>query len=98
MRTSQEWAAQVLHLSPTEALPSHRPLLGALSGFIGILLIAGPFLREAAGKSGSEESGAKGTFIGVRPLFLAFAAGSVLIVLLLPFWSPPKGIGPFPGE
>jgi pimeloyl-ACP methyl ester carboxylesterase len=98
MRTSQEWAAQVLHLSPTEALPSHRPLLGALSGFIGILLIAGPFLREAAGKSGSEEDGAKGAFIGVRRLFLEVAAGSVLIVLLLRFWIPPKAIGLFQGD
>ncbi len=98
MRTSQEWAAQVLHLSPTEALPSRRPLLGALSGFIGILLIAGPFLREAAGKSGSEENGAKGAFIGVRRLFLEFAAGSVLIVVLLRFWIPPKAIGLFQGD
>jgi hypothetical protein len=98
MRTSQKWAAQVLHLSPTEALPSHRPLLGALGGFVGILLIAGPFLREAAGKGGSEENGAKGTLIGVPRLFLEFAAGSVLIVLLLQFWIPPKAIGLFQGD
>jgi pimeloyl-ACP methyl ester carboxylesterase len=98
MRAAQEWAAQVLHLPPSAALPSHRPLLGALSGFIGILLIAGPFLREATGKSGSEENGAKGAFIGVRRLFLEFAAGSVLIVLLLRFWIPPKAIGLFQGD
>src|SRR6266849_1492355 len=43
MRASQEWSARVMHLSPAAALPSHRPLIGALGGFVGILLIAGPF-------------------------------------------------------
>src|SRR5213082_2873638 len=33
MGASQNWAAQVLHLSPAAALPSQRPLIGALAGF-----------------------------------------------------------------
>src|SRR6266851_5162638 len=77
MRSVQEWAAQVLHLPPTAALPSHRPLLGAFGGFVGILLLAGPFLREATGKSTKEEeTAATGTVIGLPRLFLEFAAGS----------------------
>src|SRR5713226_10090454 len=55
MRSSQEWAARVLNLPPTVTLPSHRPLIGALAGFVGIMLIAGPFLREVFGKNKSEE-------------------------------------------
>src|SRR6059058_5201303 len=31
MRASQNWAAQVLRLAPTEVLPSHRSLFGALA-------------------------------------------------------------------
>src|SRR5256885_16015339 len=48
VRALQEWSAQTLNLRPAAALPSHRPLIGALGGFAGILLIAGPFLREAS--------------------------------------------------
>src|SRR5260370_23190804 len=88
MRASQNWCAQILHLSRAATWPSHRPLIGALAGVLGILMIAGPFLREVTGKSRSEEIAAKGALIGRRRLFLEFAAGSVLIVLLLRFWIP----------
>jgi pimeloyl-ACP methyl ester carboxylesterase len=98
MRASQNWAAQVLHLTPSAALPSHRPLLGALAGFVGILLIAGPFLREVAGKSMGTEVLETGAVIGVPRLFLEIAAGSVLVVLLLRLWIPLKRIGLFQGD
>ena len=98
MRASQNWAAQILHLSPTAAWPSHRPLIGALAGVLGILLIAGPFLREVTGKSRSEEIAATSALIGRPRLFLEFAAGSVLIVLLLRFWIPLRTIGLFQGD
>jgi pimeloyl-ACP methyl ester carboxylesterase len=97
-RASQEWSADVLHLPPIAALPSHRPLIGALGGFVGILLIAGPFLREAAGKNKSEEIASTGAAIALPRLFLEFAAGSALIVFLLRFWIPLKAIGLFHGD
>src|SRR5258708_12116618 len=56
MRASQEWSAQILNLPTTAALPSHRMLMGALGGFVGILLIAGPFLRELCGQNGNKET------------------------------------------
>jgi hypothetical protein len=99
MRAAQAWCAQVLHSPPTSALPSHRPLIGALGGFVGILLIAGPFLREATGKNSKEEETiATGVAIGLLRLFLEFAGGSVVIVLLLKFWIPLKAIGLFQGD
>lgn len=99
MRSAQEWSARVLHLPPTAALPSHRMLIGALGGFVGILLIAGPFLREAARKNTKEEeTAATGAVIGLPRLFLEFAVGSGLIVLLLRFWIPLKRIGLFQGD
>src|SRR5260370_14821929 len=98
MRSAQDWSRQVLQLAPATALPSHGPMLGALTGFVGILLIAGPFLRECAGKKRSEENAATGTAVSMPQLFVEFAAGSVLMVLLLRFWIPLKVIGLFQGD
>jgi pimeloyl-ACP methyl ester carboxylesterase len=98
MRASQEWSAQILNLPLSAALPSHRSLIGALGGFVGILLIAGPFLREVIGKKGSEENATMGAVVSVPRLFLEFAAGSALIVFLLRFRIPLKAIGLFQGD
>jgi pimeloyl-ACP methyl ester carboxylesterase len=98
MRALQEWSAQILHIPPATGLPSHRPLLGALGGFAGLLLITRPFLREAAGKNRNQEIAAAGAIIGVPRLFLEFAAGSLVIVVLLRFWIPLKAIGLFQGD
>lgn len=95
MRSAQEWAAQVLHLPAPTGLPTHRPLVGAMVGFVGILLIAGPFLREAGGKTKMEEQTATGALIGRPRLFLEFALGSMLIVVLLRFGRPASEGGPY---
>jgi pimeloyl-ACP methyl ester carboxylesterase len=98
MRASQEWSARVLQLSSTTPLPSYRPLFGALAGLAGILFIAGPFLRETAGKNRSEEIAATDDTASVARLFLGFAAGSVLIVLVLRIGIPLKAIRIFQGD
>jgi alpha-beta hydrolase superfamily lysophospholipase len=98
MRAAQEWAAQILRLSSTTTLPSHSPLVGALAGFVGILLIAGPFLREAAGKAAREEAAETNASSSVLRLFLEFGAGAMLVVLLLRLWIPLKRIGLFQGD
>ena len=98
MRTAQQWSAQILSLPPSPRLPSHRYLYGALAGFVGILLIAGPFLREVGGKKSGEEIAAMGLTMGLPRLFIEFAAGSVLVVLLLRLWIPLKAIRLFQGD
>ncbi len=98
MRSAQEWTAHVLHLSPTGRLPSHLPVIGALGGFVGILLIAGPFLHELGGKNKNEETHPASAAISMPRLFLEFAAVSVLLVILLRFWIPLKSIGLFQGD
>jgi hypothetical protein len=98
MHASQEWVAQIFHLPLAGALPSHRALMGALGGFVGILLIAGPFLRELAGKKPNEEAAENHAGISEPKLMLEFAAGSVLIVLLLKLWIPLKAIRLFQGD
>jgi pimeloyl-ACP methyl ester carboxylesterase len=98
MRSSQGWIEHTLKIAPTAALPSHRQLIGALVGFSGILLIAGPFLREAFGKNSSEEQGSIGDIGSAAQLLLEFAAASALIVFLLRFWIPAKAILLFQGD
>lgn len=46
MSIAEKWAARVLHLKEPPTLPSQRGVLGFLAGFAGILILAGPFLRE----------------------------------------------------
>jgi hypothetical protein len=98
VHASQEWSAQILHLIPTMRLPSHGPLLGALAGFLGLLLITGPFLREAVGRKPTEGIIATGAIITARRLFLEWAASSVLIVVILRLWNPLKVIRVFEGD
>ena len=98
MRSEQEWAAQVLQLAAPTGLPSRRAPIGSLAGFMGILLIAGPFLRELAAKNKTHE---QALAVGVSSwpwLLLEFAAGSILIVVLLQYWIPAKAILLFQGD
>jgi len=103
-RAEQEWAAQVLHSSATPRIPSHRGLLGALCGFAGILVLAGPFLREAMGlkdESAKKEdsAGDSGTArSSLWRLCLEWALCSSAIVILLLYWNPLKVIGLFQGD
>jgi pimeloyl-ACP methyl ester carboxylesterase len=46
MSNAQTWALGVLHLESPPYLPTRRGLLGFFAGLTGILLLAGPFLRE----------------------------------------------------
>jgi pimeloyl-ACP methyl ester carboxylesterase len=98
MRAAQEWSAHLLDLPPADRLPSHAPLAGALAGFVGILLIAGPFLRETVGKKSRQDSAIAGASLSVLRLFLEFAVGAILVVLLLRLWTPLKRIGLFQGD
>jgi hypothetical protein len=79
-------------------LPSHCPIIGTLAGFVGVLLIAGPFLREVSGKDVKEQIAATAAVIGTPRLFLEFVTGSVLVVLLLRLWIPLKAIRLFQGD
>jgi pimeloyl-ACP methyl ester carboxylesterase len=98
MRAAQEWSAQILQLAPANGLPSHKQLAGALAGFAGVLLIAGPFLRETVGKKNREEVATTGAGLGVLRLLLEFAVGAILVVVVLRFWVPLKTIGLFQGD
>ena len=96
-REAQAWAAKLLKLTPATQLPSRGGLLGGLLGVIGILLLAGPFLREATGKTELQEERFAGAPEGMRAI-LEFAVVSAGIVLLLRYWIPLRGMHSFEGD
>jgi pimeloyl-ACP methyl ester carboxylesterase len=61
VRASQDWAAQVLKLVSGAKVPSRMPLAGAAAGLFGLLLLAGPFLREMLGENSLLKRGATAT-------------------------------------
>jgi len=96
---AQNWAAHVLHLEKQPTLPSHQGLLGFLAGFVGILLLAGPFLREtlqskkeAAPRIDSVPAIAKGRAF-VECGIIAFG-----VVGLLSYWNPLRVLHLFEGD
>lgn len=86
-RASQAWAARVLAIPDSGRLPSRANLVGCGLGLIAILLLAGPFIREATGKQPQEEPEA--AQLPSRPrAAIEVVAVSMLVVLLLHFWLP----------
>jgi len=50
VRAAQEWSERLLHLSAASgAAPSFRPVAGWFAGFVGLLVLTGPFIRETVG-------------------------------------------------
>ena len=98
VHASQEWTAATLGFPAELSAPSHAALIGSLAGLAGILLLAGPFVRELVGSpqtaAGSATPGIEprrgGTAAGLRGLrpVLQVAAISFAAVGLLRFWNP----------
>ncbi len=99
MSSAQNWAAAVLHLDSKPALPTRRGLLGFLAGFIGIVLLAGPFLRETLQSKKAAEppieiasTPAKGRAFFDQAL-VAFASVAILYL-----WNPLRALHLFQGD
>jgi len=98
VRAAQEWSAEALRFPPEVNVPSSAPLLGSLIGLAGILLLAGPFLREvvsvpqiAADGGASPEiqpgrSGKAAGLRGLRPALQVADEGSIV-----PRWGAAAG-------
>ncbi len=84
VHASQEWTADTLHFPAELSAPSYAPLIGSLAGLAGILLLAGPFVREMVGVQQNTADGAVslrtqprrgGKAAGLRGLRPALQAG-----------------------
>lgn len=96
-KLSQAWAARVLNLSNPAQLPSLLYLGGGALGFLGILLLSGPFLRELATVAPEEVAGdslVPGTLRFLAELVLA----SVAVLFLLRYMIPLRVVGLFEGD
>jgi pimeloyl-ACP methyl ester carboxylesterase len=58
VRAAQDWCAETLHFPVELSAPSYAPLAGSLVGLAGILLLAGPFVRETVGAQQTAAHGA----------------------------------------
>ena len=100
VRASQEWTAETLNFPAELGAPSSLPLAGSLAGLAGILLLAGPFVRETLGmqrtvaasvqaeKSVPRDPSAASPVIPLYRALLETAAVSLLAVAMLRFWNP----------
>ena len=101
VRASQNWAAQALGLPAPTTFPSLRVLAGSLLGLTGILLLAGPFIRESLNprlpgevrQSSPSDSNKGDAYANSWRLFLfrallEVATAAFLAVLLLRFTNP----------
>jgi pimeloyl-ACP methyl ester carboxylesterase len=70
-RASQDWAKQSLRLTDHAAVPSSSYLVGWLMGFAGLLLLAGPFIRETVGPLLLPEPDSRNTKKAAEPILAA---------------------------
>lgn len=94
---AQAWAARVLSLSETTTLPSHANLVACVLGLLGILLVAGPFIRDVVGKKPRAETSSGPAVPWWRGLFEVLFI-SLLIVFVLRYWEPLRFIHLFEGD
>jgi pimeloyl-ACP methyl ester carboxylesterase len=103
VRAIQDWTAKTLQLTGLPRKPSLRHVYGAIAGFIGLLLLANPFLRELTGKKRNaveetKERAETGNSVSWPRMLLEFALGAVLIVVVLRYWNPLRPIHLFEGD
>jgi pimeloyl-ACP methyl ester carboxylesterase len=98
LRTAQDWISSALHLTGTPSLPSRRQLYGAIAGFVGVLLLVNPFLRETTGKKEKQDDVEYGEPVGWGRAFAEYAVGSICIVFLLRYAVPLRAIRVFQGD
>ncbi len=93
----QEWSSVVLHLPEGGAIPSRANVFGCLLGLCGIVVLGGPFVREAFGHKTPEESRSK--HLPALPLvLLEFIGISFAVVYLLRYWMPLRPLSLYQGN
>ena len=96
-RDSQAWAARVLSLPQAPPLASRSNLLACVLGLVGILLVAGPFLRDVLGKQPHADivtSPAAAWWRGALEIIIV----SLLAVLLFRYGVPLRFVHSFEGD
>jgi pimeloyl-ACP methyl ester carboxylesterase len=99
MSRAQNWAVSVLHLETQPRLPSRRGLLGFFAGFTGILLLAGPFLRETLQKKNQETPVSQSSAAARKSrVFLEYGIVGLGTVGVLRYIDPLRALHLFEGD
>ncbi|HYL85336.1 MAG TPA: alpha/beta fold hydrolase [Candidatus Angelobacter sp.] len=98
LRAAQEWTSRAIHLSGVAGTPSRRPLYGAIAGFVGVLLLVNPFLREATGKKEEQFEMESGVPVPWGRALAEFAVASGAIVAMLRYRIPLRAVHVFQGD
>jgi hypothetical protein len=96
-RECQAWAARVLSLPSATRVPSRNTLLACLLGLTGIVLVAGPFLRDVLGKQQRADVATAPAASWWRAA-LEIIVVSLLAVFLLRYGVPLRFVGLFEGD
>jgi pimeloyl-ACP methyl ester carboxylesterase len=96
-RMYQAWAARMLNISNPAQPASLLYLGGGVLGFVGILLLAGPFLRELATVAPEENLG-DSQVPGTLRFLAEVVAVSLAVVFLLGRFVPLRVLGLFEGD
>jgi pimeloyl-ACP methyl ester carboxylesterase len=94
---SQAWAAQVLGLPATTQLPSRLNLLACLMGFVGIILVSGPFIRDVVGKKPHDDIASAPATPWWRAV-LEIIVLTLAVVFLFRHWLPLRFMHLFEGD
>jgi dienelactone hydrolase len=94
---SQAWAALALGLPETTRLPSRLNFLGCLLGLLGILLLAGPCIRDLVGKEPRADVGSQSRIPRWRGV-LEVIVLSLAAVYVLHSWQPLRVLHLFEGD
>ncbi len=93
----QDWSAHVLHLPGGAAIPSRANVFGCVLGLCGIVLLAGPFIRESFSHKTPPEPPSK-HLPSLPQVLLEVVAISLAVVYLLRYWMPLRPLPLFQGN
>jgi len=97
VRYAQAWAANVLGLTGEPRLPNRLNLLACILGLAGILLLAGPLIRELLGGKPPADFSTVPTIPRWRAV-VAVALLSLLMLYVWPYFKPLQAIRLFEGD
>jgi pimeloyl-ACP methyl ester carboxylesterase len=96
-KMAQAWAARVLNVPNPASLPSLLYFGGGLLGFLGILFLSGPFLRELTAVA-PEEAAVNSNLRETLRILAEMVVVSLAVVLLLRHFNPLRAIRLFEGD